>query len=110
MTLHRTPVTMTGLVTIETHYLGPTNYRGSRIVAQVGPGRPSDGHAPRIVMSYDHELDGPDNHAKAACRLANQMKSDQRWPEDAELIGGATAKGYAFVLVLEAIRLEDAAR
>ena len=94
MTLHRTPVTLTGLVTIETHFLGPTDHRGSRIVARVG----TDG--PRSVMSYDHELNGPDNHGKAACRLANSMKSDQRWPETAELIGGATAKGMAFVLVM----------
>lgn len=51
---------------IVTRYHGPTETRGSRIVATAaaGPRR-------RFTMSYDHSLDPSGNHEAAAWMLAN---------------------------------------
>jgi hypothetical protein len=69
---------------IETHYLGPTAARGSRIVA-----RDRDGN--RVIIPYPHELSGESVHRKAAEMLRDKMG----WT--GELIGGGTKSGYAFV-------------
>jgi hypothetical protein len=50
---------------IVTKYIGPTNYRGSRIVAKAAAGR--------IYVSYDHALNIEDNHTAAAEALANKF-------------------------------------
>lgn len=45
---------------IETRYLGPTDHRGSRVVARnVTTGK-------RKVISWDDALSAPDNHERAA--------------------------------------------
>jgi hypothetical protein len=69
---------------IETRYLGPTNYRGARIVA-------SDGDGNRTTISYPYELSGEDVHRKAAEALRDKMG----WT--GELVGGSTKRGYCFV-------------
>ena len=69
---------------ITTKYLGPTNFRGSRIKAYAEGGN-------TITISYPYELSGQAVHEKAAVALCEKMK----WP--GELIGGATDKGYVFV-------------
>jgi hypothetical protein len=69
---------------IETHWVGPTNHRGSRIVATT-PG----GH--RLTHNWDYSLGIEGNHHAAAEAL--RVKLD--WP--AIVAGGSTAKGYAFV-------------
>ena len=69
---------------IETTYHGPTNTRGSRIIA-----RDSDGN--RVSIPYPHELSGEAVHRKAAEALRDKMG----WT--GELIGGGTKRGYCFV-------------
>ena len=73
---------------IETHYLEPTNVRGSRIIAE-----DCDGN--RVTIGYPHELSGEAVHAKAA----EALKVKMGW--DGQLIGGATRRGYCFVFVPE---------
>jgi hypothetical protein len=51
---------------IKTTYLGPTDYRGSRIEA-------SDGDRNQIVLDYAYELDSDENHISAAKALCAKM-------------------------------------
>ena len=75
---------------IETRYLGPTNHRGSRIIATT-PG----GHKLTHAWNYEFNIDA--NHYAAAEALRAKLD----WPSIKA--GGSTAKGYAFVTsVLEA--------
>ena len=50
---------------IETKYLGPTNYRGSRCKAW------TDGAS--IVLDWDHSLNSEGNHRAAAVALYEKM-------------------------------------
>lgn len=70
---------------ITTRFVGPTNYRGPRIIA-----RSASGH--RMTVPWDHALDVYENHAAAALALASKLEWHGRW------VGGATREGYAFVL------------
>ena len=56
---------------IRTKYLGPTNYRGSRITAVHK--RDSE-ETQRVTLSWDHSLDGLENAKAAALALC------QSWP------------------------------
>ncbi len=69
---------------IETKYLGPTNTRGSRIVATC--------NGNRITISYPYELSGVDVHKAAAIALSEKMG----WSTD-NLVSGETKTGYVFV-------------
>jgi hypothetical protein len=69
---------------IQTKYIGPTNFRGSRIKA-------SDGDKNSITISYPYELSGEDVHRKAAEALRDKMG----WTGN--LIGGGLKNGYVFV-------------
>jgi len=61
---------------IVTRYLGPTDYKGSRVVAT----HKRDGETTwRKVIDWDHALNGPENHAAAAAALL------QAWPYDNDL-------------------------
>lgn len=71
---------------IVTKYHGPTDTRGSRIVAT-----DSDGN--RASIPYPHELSGEACHKKAADALCAKMG----W--SGELIGGGLKNGYVFVFV-----------
>jgi hypothetical protein len=71
---------------IETRYLGPTDYRGSRIKA-------TDGDGNSATISYPYELSGEDCHRLAADALLNKMG----WT--GKLAGGSTKQGYVFVFV-----------
>lgn len=71
---------------IETRYVGPTNFRGSRIIA-------SDMDGNKVIIPYPHHLWGADPHRAAAIALCKKMNWMGR------LIGGATKKGYTFVFV-----------
>ena len=51
---------------IKTRFLGPTNYRNSRVVATH---KWCDGDTKRVVISWDHNLDAQDNHLAAAQAL-----------------------------------------
>ena len=62
-------------VAIETRYLGPSNYRGSRIVA-------SDGDKNRATISYPYVLNSDEAHA-LACRT---VRDKMGWKGD--MVGG----------------------
>ena len=61
---------------IRTRYYGPTNFRGTRIVANDG-----DGH--RLTLHRNYEVDPHEDHHAAAVALATRLE----WPST-DLIGG----------------------
>ena len=69
---------------IKTKYKGPTNTRGSRIIA-------SDEDGNRVTISYPYELSGEAVHRKAADALCAKMG----WTGD--LVSGSLKNGYVFV-------------
>lgn len=69
---------------IETHYIGPTNFLGARIVA-------TDCGDHKVTISYPHEHDGLDAQFQAAKALADKLG----WT--GEMIGAATKAGFVFV-------------
>ena len=60
---------------ITTRYLGPTNFRGSRVVANAGDGR-------RLILEWESALNVEANHRHAAYALRDKLG----WT--GELIGG----------------------
>ena len=60
---------------ITTRYLGPTDRRGSRVVASAGDGR-------RLTVGWNSALNVEANHRAAALALRNKLK----WTGD--LVGG----------------------
>ena len=73
---------------IETKYLGCTNSRGSRIKAIAeGGDRPHS-----VTLSYDHELNGDENHEAAAWALV--IKMGWTWET---MFGGGTRDGMAWI-------------
>lgn len=75
------------LQAITTKYLGPTNHRGSRIVAQC--------NAKRIVVEWDDSLDVAENHTRAAQNLATQLGWDGPWHGGA--LPESNSHAYCFV-------------
>ena len=71
---------------IETKYLGPTNYHGSRIKA-------TDNDGNSVTMPYDYELNSYENYRLAAVALAEKMG----WKGN--ISGGYTKKGMVWVFV-----------
>lgn len=71
-------------VAIVTRYLGPTDFRGARIVANAGHGR-------RVIVPYRSDLESWDNHALAAQALCARLGWTGR------LVGGYLPRGMVFV-------------
>ena len=72
----RVPVTMETIMgSIITNYHGPTDHRGSRIVATAN----TYGTKTRILVSYDHSLNCQDNHTEAAMKLAQKIGWHDQW-------------------------------
>ena len=71
---------------IETKYLGPTNYSGSRIKA-------TDNDGNSVTMPYDYELNSYENYRLAAIELCRKMN----WKGN--ISGGYTKKGMVWVFV-----------
>jgi hypothetical protein len=71
---------------IVTKYLGPTNFRGSRIKATAAAGS--------ITVDWPHALNIENAHAFAACQLAEKFNWTGQW------FGGGMPgdNGYCFVL------------
>lgn len=76
---------------ITTRFLGPTNFRGSRVKATCQAGS--------LTVSWDHALDSEANHDVAARMLAEKLG----WiaPHYGRLVGGGLPDGrgncYVFV-------------
>lgn len=70
---------------ISTKFLGPTNYRGSRVraVAQAGS----------VVVQWDHALNSEQNHDAAAKTLAEKFGWYGAW------FGGGLERGNCYVWV-----------
>lgn len=56
---------------IRTYFIGPTNYRGSRVKAVAAAGS--------ITLPWDHALNPLGNHRAAAKALAEQYDWPGRW-------------------------------
>ena len=86
-----------GLCGILTRYLGPTNNRGSRIVAELagGAGRPS------VAVGYPYALNELGRHTLAAMALVDAL-NELDGPDSLDhmrIVGAcATAEGYAFTI------------
>lgn len=76
------------MIAIETKYLGPTNFRGSRIKAYTVNGQ-------SLTVSYDNALNSDEMHRSAA----EALRDENGWT--GELIAGSTKTGYVFVFVPE---------
>lgn len=74
------------MIAILTKYLGPTNYRGSRIAVTSG-----NGH--RLVVSWNDALDVDENHRAAAIALCRKMN----WSGD--LASGGLKDGAAHCFI-----------
>ena len=74
---------MHALQSIETHYVGPTNTRGARIIAASASGI-------RSSIPYPHELSGVEGHLQAALKLCAKLS----WT--GTLVGAGTKRGYVF--------------
>lgn len=79
-------ITVSHMTAIETHGLGPTDSKGSRIVATAGD-------SARITIPYRHNLSAEENHKAAAEALVAEMG----WSGD--MVAGTTARGMVFVFV-----------
>lgn len=80
---------------IVTKYLGPTNYRGSRIRASAQAGS--------VTIGYDDALDTEDNHRAAAKALMVKYG----WDEHSRIIGSGglpDGRGNCYVLARKAVR------
>ena len=75
--------------TITTKFLGPTNYRGSRVVASTISGR-------KVTLDWDHALNSYNNHLAAfrACAAKYDMNKGEWVPGAAP---DASPYGYVFV-------------
>lgn len=72
---------------ILTRFIGPTNHRGSRIIA-------TDSDHNRAIIPYPCDL----RHEDAYKRAAEVLCSKMGWT-GVDLIGGGTKNGYAWVMV-----------
>lgn len=83
---------------IETRYLGPTTFKGSRIKASAWAGSKT--------VPYDHSLNAEENHLKAAMTLAAKLASNAEkyggssiWSTGIWTQGGnAKGNGYVFTV------------
>ena len=76
------------MVAILTKFIGPTNFRCSRVKAHT-----SSGH--RIVVPWDDALNVEENHDAAALALCRKMG----WC--GKLVRGGTDVGYAYTFLRE---------
>ncbi len=72
------------MTSIITKFVGPTNYRGARIIADAGMGR-------RVTVSYDYGSRDP--HREAAIALCAKFD----W--HGQLVQGGMERGSAFVFL-----------
>lgn len=98
---HTDPVTVrrTWRTSISTKYLGPTNYRGSRIaVYRSDGGYMAD--PDRIRVSWDDGLDTGDNHTAAIAEyLRRKLANGNDWVTGGYWVTGGTEVGQTAVFV-----------
>ena len=71
---------------ISTYYIGPTNFKGSRVKAtcEAGP----------VTLHWDNALSQTNNHAKAVSTLLDKLNWNGEWQ-----MGGIFGRGFVFVQV-----------
>ena len=80
--------------TIETKFLGATNYRGERVKASWSDSR----YTESITLAWDYSRNQFENHQRVAENLALQMWSRSlEAGETIRLIAGAKPRGYVFI-------------
>lgn len=77
------------MIAIETRYIGPTNTRGSRVVAETTDVRPSTGRKDRLSLPWAQNANSSENHAGAAEALARKLELAGNW-----YLVGETGRGY----------------
>lgn len=76
---------------IITKYLGPTNSRGSRIVAKCWAGK--------VTVPWDYRLEVRENHEAAAKALIEELVQSYSVPWDIVAAGNMPdGPGYAFII------------
>lgn len=70
---------------ITTRYIGPSNFRGSRVKAKAAAGS--------VTLHWDDALNTEQNHAKAAKALADKLE----WSGKYHMGGLPDDRGYVFV-------------
>lgn len=99
---------------IYTRYYGPTNFRGSRIVAFTSgyrsaraDGRKALAKELRHSQPYDHSADQGGNHMMAAKALAERLNWEGLWSEGE----GPDGRGFVYVCSegADSFRIGDAA-
>jgi hypothetical protein len=71
--------------TIETKYVGATNYKGSRIIAS------ASGSSAKVTIPYDSGQADENMHVTAAIMLCNKLN----W--EGKMIGGHSKQGMVWV-------------
>ena len=80
------------MISIETKYLGATNYRGSRIVATAPNGA-------RAIVDYNDAYNSEKAHWQAAKALIKKHYKPEYLRHPTELLCGGTRRGYVFTFV-----------
>jgi len=79
------------MLAIETRYVGPTNYRGSRIIARVMEATQTR----KVTVGYDDGLNTDDNHKAAAKALITKLGWTGENGYGAWIVG-SSERGYVF--------------
>lgn len=74
---------------IRTHFVGPTNTRGSRIIGDAGD------TASKVTLEWDHRLSVEGNHAAAAVAVTDKMGWNGEFYTP--LVGGEYQNSYYWV-------------
>ena len=81
-------------ISIQTKFLGPTNYKGDRIKATSMEAF-SDGKKPSVTIPYDSDKPSLENHLDAANKLLPEVVNKYSLP-NIGLIAGSCEGGYIF--------------
>lgn len=82
------------MTAIRTRFIGPTNFRGSRVKVVAGEG----GKGFQLTVVWDHSVNSEQNHYRAAAALITKL---EWWARKGTSYGkwyaGCDGKGYVFV-------------
>jgi len=76
---------------IRTRYVGPTNYRGSRVIADAGDSQS------RVIQTWADNLNPDENHAMAALAVVRKMGWDSEY--HTPITGGQHGNAYYWVFL-----------
>jgi len=85
------PISTTPYRVIRTRFVGPTDFRGSRIIADAGDS------TSRVTLGYDHALARDENHVAGARAVVDKMGWTPAQGQFTALVGGDYDGAYYFV-------------